>query len=226
MYARVRRALDSWPGYKSLSRVAESFSDVQIYVAGGVVRDIILGRQSDPKDFDFFVDGPSVPQALAALADAGQMDTGPFGSGRWTPAGASRVYCDVIPISRFSNGLWRCEDFTDALNQFDFTGNAVGFDVRGGRFFDPQNGRRDLERRIMRAVRFDYPDEPIVPGHALSRLTVLWFRILHYARVLELTIEPVTLRWLADHSAFRVRRGAFATTFFEPHPESFLPLGG
>lgn len=119
-----------------------------------------------------------------------------------------------MPIDRFFNGLWRCEDIVDALNQFDFTGNAIAVDLRTGAIFDPQNGRRDMARRILRGVRFDYPDEPIAPGQVLTRPVVLWFRLVYYARLLGLTIEPVTKAWLNAHRAFERWRGEYAATFF------------
>ena len=109
-----------------------------------------------------FLGGDSTDEILDVLESQGEMVTGPFGSPRWYPTHGTRSSWDLIPIATFWNGLWPCEDIVDVLNQFDFTGNAIAIDVRTGSVYDPQNGRRDMERRTMRAVRFDYPDEPIV----------------------------------------------------------------
>ena len=224
-YQVILDVFRAWQGHDDLQRVMDHVPDLDVFIAGGVVRDVILGRRVKPKDFDFFLAGPSVGQAVAMLGESGGMSAGPFGSPRWFPKGESGVYCDLIPITRFRNGLWDCADITDVLNQFDFTGNAVAFDLREGRFFDPQNGRRDIGLKVMRALRFDYPDEPIIPGHPLSRPVVLWFRILHYARVLGWTIEPITRSWLADRRDYIAKRGTFASVFFEPHPDAFGPVG-
>jgi hypothetical protein len=203
------------------------FTGVEVYIAGGVVRNVLLDREVQSKDFDLFLAGEGIEAAIAAWSEQGELDIGPFGSPRWYPERSVRQYCDLIRIDRFSNGLWACEDITDALNQFDFTGNAVAVDLRTGRFFDPQNGRRDLARRIMRSVRFDYPDEPIVLGHPLARLVVLWFRLVHYAGTLGLKIEPITRRWLVDRIAYRDQLGTFARVFFEPQLDNAsLELGG
>jgi len=86
--------------------------------------------------------------------------------------------------------------------------------MRLPRVFDPQNGVRDAKLNMMRAVRFDYPDEPIAAGSSLSRLGVLWIRILHYAGALGLTIEPVTDKWLHDHVSLGVQEHEFGRAFF------------
>jgi hypothetical protein len=223
---RVLETLQAWAGYPGLKGAMERFADLDVYLAGGVVRDTIAGRAVGPKDFDFFIDGPTLSPALDWLRARGELSAGPFGSPRWYPEGPERIYCDIIPIKRFTNGLWPCEDIIDALNQFDFTGNAVALDLRTRRWFDPQNGCRDIRRGIVRAVRFDYPDEPIVPGHPLSRPAVHWYRLLHYAQVLGWQIEPVTLGWLRARRGYESLREVFASVFFEPHELAFQVLGG
>jgi hypothetical protein len=196
---------------------------LDVYVAGGLVRDVVLGEMTSSKDIDFFVDGPSVDEVLAQLAGEGTLCWGPFGSPRWMPPGCQE-YADFVPIPRFFNGLWRCEDILDALNQFDFTGNALAIDLKTDTLFDPQHGLRDLASRVMRAVRFDYPDEPITPGSNLTRLEVLWFRLLHYAAARELRIEPLTARWLLEHRRFESELPAFTASFFPPHPRTLAAL--
>lgn len=78
-------ALQRWTAYSVLSKVLDETPDLHVYLAGGVIRDICLGRQAPPKDFDFFLGGPSTDQALSALQCYGSMQTGPFGSPRWYP---------------------------------------------------------------------------------------------------------------------------------------------
>lgn len=210
-------ALFRWSGYQILSKALDETPDLRVYLAGGVIRDCFLGCVDRPKDFDFFLVGASQDQVLATLQSYGSMRTGPFGAPRWYPRGDQESYCDLISIERFYNGLWRCEDIVDALNQSDFTGNAVAIDLRNGKLYDPQNGRRDMQRRMMRMVRFDYPDEPIGQGQSLSRQTVLWFRVLYYARALDLTIEPITRKWLISNRRFWEHVDSFAATFFPVH---------
>jgi hypothetical protein len=207
---------------RAWDRVLAKLPGLEVYLAGGALRNLILGRQ--PKDFDFFLAGKAVDEALASLAALGHLDRGPFGSPRWFPAEGAPAYADLIPVETFSNGLWHCADITDVLNQFDFTLNALAVDLRTGRWFNPQNALRDLSLGVMRAVRFDYPDEPIAPGRTLTRPAVLWCRLLHYAALLKLTIEPVTLEWLCRERRFRAHVPAFVDTFFPLHPQALTPV--
>ncbi len=204
-----------WAGAKPCLRVLAQFPSLEIYLAGGVVRNAVLGREVQPKDFDLFLGGDSVDAALQAWSSEGRTTAGPYGCPRWSPGGTG-AYCDMIPIRRFTPGLWPCEDIVDVLNQFDFTGNALAFDLRDGVFFNPQNGLRDMRRRSLRAVRFDYPDEPFMAGQALGRRAILWFRLLHYAATLGLELEPITRQWLIDGKKAFGQKAVFAASFFEP----------
>jgi hypothetical protein len=220
----VLQKCESWEGFDTLRRVLLAYPDIECYVAGGIVRDLISGHNAPAKDFDFFLCGKRMAAVLADLAIDGRMDHGPFGSPRWLPGPGSAPYADLMPIEQFRNGLWGCEDIVDALNQFDFTANAVAVDLRRLEVFNPQNGVRDARGRVMRAVRFDYPDEPIAPGSALSRWLVLWCRLLHYAAALGYWIEPVTLAWLRANARFCSRAGDFEKAFFPLHAAAFDPL--
>lgn len=223
LFDKVFGLLASWAGLRVVEGLLREHDGVACFVAGGVVRDLLLDLKPSLKDVDLFLNGTGVDGFLDELRDYGEVGTGPFGSPRWMPQGA-HCYADVIVIPRFDNGLWPCEDMIDALNQFDFTCNAVALNLRTREVFDPQNGTRDAARRIMRAVRFDYPREPIAPGSELLRPTVLWFRILHYAAAKHLTIEPVTLSWLRSQLEYLEFETVFAKTFFPLHQHAFAPL--
>ena len=105
----------------------------------------------------------------------------------------------------------------DVLNQFDFTANAIAMDLSNQEFLDPHDGIADIRNRIMRAVRFDFPDTPILPGSEITWRATRWFRIIHYANTLDLTIEPTTLKWLQSNTHYLAMRGAFAEFFFDPN---------
>lgn len=93
-------------------------------------------------------------------------------------------------ISRFYNGLWVCQNIVNVLNQFNFSGKAIAMDLRSKEFYDPMKGWTHLEHRIMRAIRFDYPEEQIKDVLRITRPAVVWFRILHYAAFLPLPSSP------------------------------------
>jgi hypothetical protein len=212
---RVLDRFQAWGGYDALSAAMEKFEDVAFFAAGGVVRDAYLQAPRPPKDFDIFLVGGGVDRVIAHLGRHGRMVNGAFGSPEWSPHAAPDTECDVIPVDRFFNGLWRCRDMVDALNQFDFTGNAVAVNLRTGDVLDPQNGTRDLAERTLRAVRFDYPDEPIHAGAEITRNAVLWWRLVHYAHLCRLIVEPVTLGWLKAEQHHAARGNAFARGFHD-----------
>ena len=212
---RAMAALRQWAGHEGFAAVMAAFPAVDVYLAGGAVRDAVAGRPSSPKDFDFFIAGSECDGFLARLGELGKLSHGPFGSPRWVPTSEDR-FADIIPIARFNNGVERCATMTDALRQFDFTANAIALDLRHGNFLDPCGGLADLRAGILRAVRLDYPEEPIAPGIALSRNTVLWMRFMHYADRLGLEPDPTTKAWLVRHRHHDTARLWFADIFFTP----------
>ena len=101
LYARVLTVLSGWRGYGRLAEVMEKFQKFEIYLAGGAVRDVILGRHQRPKDFDLFLDGESLEAVFSSLANIGRMDIGPLGCPRWFPGLDGTEFCDLVPIDRF-----------------------------------------------------------------------------------------------------------------------------
>lgn len=225
-YPQVRRCLRAWKGYATLDRVMRTNVDLRVYVAGGVVRNVLMGRPVATKDWDLFLAGDGVSAAIEQFARHGRLEATPYGAPRWFASGSDAEYADLIPVADFVPGLWPCEDIVDVLNQFDFTANAVAFDLRTGEAFDPQNGARDARRAIMKMVRFDYPDGPYIQGAALDRNTVLWLRIVHYVSILQFEVEPLTRRWLIHRGDQRVHAAAFEREFFRPDLRAWETIGG
>jgi hypothetical protein len=215
-FAEVRRHIELWCGYPILAEAMRGFDELQIYVAGGVVRNVLMGITAAPKDFDFFLQGASIASAIDYIGRHGRLQTTPYGSPRWYPTDNAKQYVDLISVADFTPGLWPCENIVDVLDQFDFTANAVAYDLRTGEAFDPQNGTRDAARRVMKMVRFDYPNGPYVPSAPLDRNAVLWFRIVHYASALDLTFEPLTWKWVHEHRSYEAHLDEFTQLFFRP----------
>jgi tRNA nucleotidyltransferase/poly(A) polymerase len=195
--------------------------DLQVYLGGGALRCMVLGEDRGVKDFDLFFNGPSVDRCFQLLGRAGRLDRSPYGAPRWFPSPEGSASADLIPVRRFVNGFWPCKTMLDVLNQVDCTLNAMALDLRTGTFYDPQNGRRDAAARIMRGVRFDPRCEPLRKRIGVSPATALWLRLVHYASVLNLTIEPVTLRWLLANRPSAAESRRFAEIFFAPGLNGF-----
>ncbi|MDP9123079.1 MAG: hypothetical protein M3N82_00495 [Pseudomonadota bacterium] len=223
-YPEVRRRLDSWCGFSMIREVMHLHEDLRVHVAGGAIRNVLMRSPVASKDWDLFLSGANVAAAIEHFRRVGRFSETPYGAPRWYPSDDESQYADLMPIVDFVPGLWACEDIVDVLDQFDFTANAIAFDLRTGDAFDPQNGARDASRRLMKMVRFDYPDGPYIPGASLNRNTVLWFRIVHYASALDLTLEPVTRGWLLARGDQRHHAEAFERLFFRPDLRSWESL--
>ncbi|HEX7190802.1 MAG TPA: hypothetical protein VF381_04430 [Thermoanaerobaculia bacterium] len=216
--------LDAWGGYPAIALLMHHAPSLHVYLAGGALRDILLRRSNPPKDFDLFVQGASLEDIVSFLELHGRVEYGPFGSPRWFPSSAQGKYADVIGIERFWNGVSWCRNIDDALRQFDFTANATAIDIRTGEFFDPLIALDDIQSGVMRAVRFDYPDEMISERCSLTRPAIVWFRILHYAAACRLKIEPETLAWLRRNTQYREATQAFEDVFFKLDRDAFTPI--
>jgi hypothetical protein len=217
---RALQAFAAWSGYPVFADVMERVPDLEIYLAGGAVRNLALGQEK-VRDFDLFLGGPGLAEAVDRITRVGRVTRGVYGNIHWKPDADEPVRADMILIPTFKQ-IRPATDMVDALNQFDFTGNAIAVDLRRGDVLDPQNGIEDMRRRIMRTIRFDQPDMPIKPDHVLTYSVCTWFRVLHYAAALRLEIEPVTMGWLLAHRHYRVHREAFSKEFKPPHPDALL----
>ena len=129
---------------------------MKIYQVGGSVRDRLRGRQ--PQDYDYVVTGASPEEMLAR--------------------GFVRVGKDfpvfLHPESKEEYALARKEiktgcghaDFSfifdpsvtleEDLERRDFTCNAIAFDPQTGEYFDPFNGRKDIENRVLRHINAEH----------------------------------------------------------------------
>jgi tRNA nucleotidyltransferase (CCA-adding enzyme) len=180
-----------------------------VYLVGGAVRDLLLGRT--PHDWDLATDAH--PPQVAALFPQGKVDDAAFG----------RVLVgdvDVLTLRREARYKDRRHPsevvFTRSvradLGRRDFTVNAMAVDLGAGLdggdppLLDPFHGARDLELGVLRAV-----GDP-VRRFGEDALRVL--RAIRFRAELGLSYEPKLAQalaqagregWLRDLSAERVR---------------------
>lgn len=129
---------------------------VRAYLVGGMVRDMLLGR--DTADIDIAVSGDGLETARDAADALG---------GRYVPLDAANGTGRVVLIENTKEPDRREIDFTtlqgeikDDLARRDFTVDAMavalekiaGLTLDDDIIIDPFDGRRDLEKRIIRAV--------------------------------------------------------------------------
>lgn len=189
--------------------------DVQIYLAGGVIRNFFANKQTGGfKDIDLFYTGELAP-LLKELKETGKLIRGPFGAFRWYSYEPEVPYIDLISIRDFKP-VSTCHTIQDVLNQFDFTVNGFAYSLNDSSFFSLTNAFEDLEKKLIRMVRFDYLDKEVSPEIDLSRLSVLWFRLLHYSELLNFVLEDQTRDWIRENKSFLKDRERFEYFFFKP----------
>ena len=136
-------------------------------VVGGWVRDHLLGVRS--KDVDIEVSGLDVERLEALLAGFGSVHAigrafGVFRVGgidvdfslprRDSKRGPGHRGFDVTPDPSLG--------FAQAARRRDLTVNSIGIDPLTGEVLDPHGGRRDLERRVLRATDPErFPEDPL-----------------------------------------------------------------
>ena len=136
-------------------------------VVGGWVRDHLLGVRS--KDVDIEVSGLDVERLESVLAGFGNVHAvgrafGVFRVGgidvdfslrrRDSKRGPGHRGFDVTPDPSL--------DFAQAARRRDLTVNSIGIDPLTGEVLDPHGGRRDLERRVLRATDPErFPEDPL-----------------------------------------------------------------
>ena len=134
---------------------------------GGWARDHLLGLRS--KDVDIEVHGLDVERIEALLAGFGRVHAvgrafGVFRVGgidvdfslprRDSKRGPGHRGFDVTPDPSLG--------FAQAARRRDLTVNSIGIDPLTGEVLDPHGGRRDLERRVLRATDPErFPEDPL-----------------------------------------------------------------
>ena len=216
----------------TLARLFSSYPALsEIYLCGGCIRDYLMGY-APGKDLDVFVhcNRTELDALLCYLAQYGRLDYGPYGSPRFYPEGTDEYYADIIPFYNFIVSEKPVTDIYALLSNFDFTANALGYNLKTGDFYDPVGGAEDIRNRILRAVRLDFPEKPVSPSIPLSAVSVFWFRLLHYQHKLDFHFDGQTERWVLDNS-WRYSKDitAFEKYFFKPmfspHMSRLLKIG-
>lgn len=208
---RLKRDLLVFPGYPVLLKALVQSARQNIYLAGGAIRNTVLSRPIN--DIDLFLPAAVLDRVIEALP-SGHVVAGPLGSPRWFVD--ADAYFDLVALEHVDHGLGRCENILDVLNQFDFTGNAIAYNPITDEIIDPKNGLDDLHAGVLRSVRFDWPDRPMRKNIPVTWRADRWFRLLHYAATLDLSIERATADWLEKNSDCMGQYDEFSRFFFKP----------
>ncbi|MBI4028767.1 MAG: HD domain-containing protein [Candidatus Blackburnbacteria bacterium] len=168
-------------------------SGFQIYIVGGVVRDIILNRKTN--DWDFTTD--ATPEKILELFPEGFYNN-QFGTVGILPEGEEKPY--EITTYRTEHGYsdkrrpdsvaWG-KDLEEDLSRRDFTINAMALSA-DKTIVDPFGGQEDIKKKLIRAVGN--------PVDRFSEDALRMMRAIRIAAELGFTIEDNTFQAIKMHS--------------------------
>lgn len=175
-----------------INAVCKLLKTNEVYLVGGSVRDILLGKE--PKDYDFCT--PLLPDEIETkIKNAGRRV---YGIGKKFGTVGCKVEIDgqfqLVEITTF-----RKEDYGDTrkptvefignlredLERRDFTINALAMDYTG-KVYDYFNGEEDLKNKIIKCVGF--------PKHRFQEDPLRILRAIRFATTLNFAIEEKTLK--------------------------------
>jgi len=165
---------------QSILRLSKSQKS-KLYVVGGTLRDLILGRQCS--DYDFAVSGASTlatQYAHDTKSALVPLDTTP-GRETFRVVIKKNVYFDFSELQGST--------IESDLNQRDFSINALAVSlpnfIKGiKKYIDPHNGKDDMKNKVIR----------VLPGPIFSKDPLRMLRAFRFMSVLEFQIESNTLK--------------------------------
>ena len=149
--------------FKFIKKLLRLYPKAEIYLVGGVVRDLLLARES--KDYDFIVAKVKIEELKIALEKMGRVDLvgKTFGVFKFTPKKGEIKNIDIaLPRTEHGLGTGGYRDFEvqadpnlpieKDLARRDFTINAMAWDIKNGKLIDLYSSQDDLNKKIIKTV--------------------------------------------------------------------------
>jgi poly(A) polymerase len=153
--------------------IRDALPDVELYLVGGAVRDLLLNRVSHDLDFAVPKDAIQIARRVAnALhADFYVLDES-FDTARVILSAENGIR-DILDFAAF-----RGSDLESDLRGRDFTINAIAFDLRNEAILDPLGGASDVRAKLIRACSdTSLKDDPIRILRAVRQAAAFDFKI-------------------------------------------------
>lgn len=150
---------------------------VTVYLVGGVVRDLVLGRANF--DIDFVVEGDAIlfAQSFQQRHEGDLTVFTPFGTAKWKPSGTMPEAAVLIDHIDFASARYEFYEHPTALptvydssikldlQRRDFTINTLAIQISPltefGRVVDFYGGLRDLDAKLVRVLHsLSFIDDP------------------------------------------------------------------
>jgi poly(A) polymerase len=160
----------------------------ELYLVGGVVRDLVLGGLAPTADFDFATDAAphETTRVLHGWADRRYLVGARFGTvgalkdGRRLEITTFRE--EVYAEEHRKPAVTFAKDIETDLSRRDFTINAMAVALPGGDFVDPFGGVRHLAAKVL--------DTPLEPEVAFSDDPLRMLRAARFVSQLDVTPAP------------------------------------
>ena len=165
---------------QSILQLSKSYPS-ELYIVGGTLRDLILGRQCS--DYDFALNGASIlakQYAHDTKSALVPLDTTP-GRETFRVVVRKNVYFDFSELQGNS--------IESDLSRRDFSINALAISlpnfIKGSKkYIDPHSGQKDIKNKVIR----------VLPGSAFSKDPLRMLRAFRFMSILEFKIESTTLK--------------------------------
>jgi len=196
----------------------------RLYLVGGVVRDLLLGRPNLDLDLVVQGDAPRLARLLAKASGEKPVVHSQFGTGKFRHGSLSIDVATARSETYPRPGALPVvtpATIEDDLLRRDFTINAMAIDLgvaSFGQLLDPCGGRSDLEQRLIRILH---------DGSFVDDATRI-LRALRYEQRLRFRLEERTEKLLCQHATMldtisgdRIRH-ELELNLMEDHPERVL----
>ena len=160
-----------------------------LYMVGGMIRDLLLGRSSF--DLDLVVEGNALEVArhFAEVIQGKEKIHPRFRTAtvKWDgksvdfATARSETYPRPGALPTVNTG-----DILTDLSRRDFTINSMALDISSGELLDPYNGREDIEKKLVRVLH---------EKSFIDDATRIW-RAIRYEQRLDFMLEPHSLKLL------------------------------
>jgi len=165
---------------QSILQLSKSYQS-ELYIVGGTLRDLILGRQCS--DYDFALNGASIlakQYAHDTKSALVPLDTTP-GRETFRVVVRKNVYFDFSELQGNS--------IESDLSRRDFSINALAISlpnfIKGSKkYIDPHSGQKDIKNKVIR----------VLPGSIFSKDPLRMLRAFRFMSILEFKIESTTLK--------------------------------
>ena len=157
----------------------------QSFLVGGAVRDFLL-NQKIQKDLDLEVFGIELSDLENLLVKAGKLSKVGKSFGVLKLKLTDREYDFSLPRQERKIGPGHRGFKVRSLTQMaypraalrrDFTINSIAYDPLNHQFLDPLQGRRDLERKILRHIGSSFSEDPLRVLRAMQFSARFEFRV-------------------------------------------------